>query len=450
MVRRTRRQFLHASAVAGVLGSAGCLGGSSTALDDAQRHIEHGTTPADGTWPTAGYGAGNTRANPDATPPRSAPTTEWSVSLPGVVSAVVVGPEHVYASSDEATVAVAPDGTEQWRVEFGGGLASVEGRLYVSADRLVAVDADSGEERWRGPEELEPGAVFESSGTVYVTEREGLRGLHADSGEERWRIETARYPRLVADERRVGVVTGQRVRFLARGEAEDGPFSEPTPEIYETLEPGWYPEIVSATLLDGALYLGQFGDSVADLDATARQFHLMTDDERWVTPYDWSGVGALAVDEERVYAVPYRATLDPMESSMVALDRETGVEQWHDDGELLGGPAVGGGVVVAGGAHPGSPSVCVSEGDGSGTEEGTAAGMDEGTAAEAGDGTATQAAECSDGQSPAGSGTLRAFDAATGERLWNVELGASYGSYPLALVGDRLYVGDAEGIHALG
>ncbi|MFC6737506.1 PQQ-binding-like beta-propeller repeat protein, partial [Halolamina salina] len=285
--------------------------------------------------------ARNTRHNPDAAPPRSTPTTEWSAPLPGVVSSVVVGPDSIYASSEEATVAVALDGTERWRVEFGGGLAFVEGRLYVSADTLVALDT-AGDEIWRGPDGLEPGAVFESNGTVYVTERERLRGLHADSGAERWRIDTARYPRLVADDSHVGVVTGDRVRFLAPGEAENGLFRDPTPRVVEALEPGWYPEIVSATLVDGAFYLGQFGDSVADLDATARQFHRMTDDERWVAPYDWSGVSALAVDDERVYGVPYHATLDPLASSVVALDRETGTEQWHDDGELLGAPAVGG------------------------------------------------------------------------------------------------------------
>lgn len=358
------------------------------------------------------------------------------MSLPGVVSSIVVGPEFVYASSEEATVAVAPDGTEQWRVEFGGGLAFVAGRLYVSAETLVALDADSGDERWRGPEEMEPGAVFESRGTVYVTEREALRGLHADSGAERWRIDTARYPRLVADDGQVAVLTGERVRFLEPGVVETGLLRESRPRVVQTLEPGWYPEIVSATLVDGAFYLGQFGDSVADLHATARQFHLMTDDERWVTPYDWSGVSALAVDDERVYGVPYHATLDPLESSVVALDRETGTEQWHDDGELLGTPTVGGDVVVAGGAYPGSPSVCVSTGD----EEESA-----GTPAE----TATEET-CSDGEQAAESGVLRAFDAASGERLWTVEPGASHGSYPLALVRDRVYYGDAAGVHALG
>jgi outer membrane protein assembly factor BamB len=436
MVSGTRRRFLRTSAAVAAVGSAGCLGGSNTAADAAERRIDPRTTPRAGTWPSASYGARNTRRNPDAAPPRSAPTSEWSVPIPGVASAIVVGPTFVYASSDEATVAVAPDGTERWRVEFGGGLTSVDGRLYVAADTLVALDAESGEEIWRGPEEMEPQSVFEASGTVYVTERERLRGLHADTGEERWRTDTARYPRLVADSNRVGVVTGERVRFLESGEVETGLFREPEPSVVETLEPGWSPEIVSATLYEGALYLGQFGDSVADLSATARKFQFVTDDERWVTPYDWSGVSALAVDDERVYAAPYHATLDPLESSVVALDRETGTETWHDDGELLGTPAVGGGVVVAGGAHPGSPSVCVSEGDGTGT-----------------DGTRTAETEseqtCSEGDPAAASGVLRAFDAATGERLWTLEPGASYGSYPLTLVGERIYYGDADGVHAL-
>ncbi|QKY19223.1 PQQ-binding-like beta-propeller repeat protein [Halolamina sp. CBA1230] len=432
MVHRSRRRFLQASAAAVAVGSAGCLGGSSPAQKAAQRRIDHGTTPPAGTWPTADYDARGTRHNPDAALPRSAPATEWSVSFPGVASSVIVGPEFVYASSDEATVAVTPDGTEQWRVEVGGGLTYVAGRLYVTDDDLVALDAESGDEIWRASDGEGPNAVFESRGTVYVTERTRLRGFHADSGEERWRIETDRYPRLVADDGQVAVVTGRRVRFLEPGEVEDGLFREPEPQVVETLEPGWYPEIIDATLVDGSFYLGQFGDSVADLNATARKFDLMTDDERWVTPFDWSGVGAIAVDDERVYAAPYRATLDPMESAVVALDRETGTEVWHDDGELLGSPTVGGDVVVAGGAHPGSPSVCVSKSDGAGTEE---------------DETETERT-CSEGEPAAESGVLRAFDAATGESLWTVEPGASYGSYPIALAGERLYLGDADGVHA--
>jgi len=426
MVHRSRRRFLHVSATALAVGSSGCLGGSRPAAEAAERQIDHGTAPRAGAWPNASYDARNTRHNPTASPPRSTPTTEWSVSLSGVTSSVVVGPEFVYASSEEATVAVAPDGTEQWRAEVGGGLTYVEGRLYVAADMLVALGADTGEEIWRGPDGMDPHSVSESSGTVYVTEREALRGLHADSGEERWGISTARYPRLVADSRQVCVVTGDRVRFLEAGAVETGVFNEPGPRVVQTLEPGWSPEIVSATLLEGSFYLGQFGDSVADLQATARQFHLITTDERWVTPYDWSGVSALAVDADRIYAVPYHATLDPLESSVVALDRETGAKQWHDDGDLLGTPAVGGGVVVAGGAHPGSPSICVSEGEDTETDE-----------------------TCSNGESAAGSGVLRALDAATGERLWTVEPGASFGSYPLALVDERIYYGDADGVHAL-
>jgi hypothetical protein len=422
--------------VATAVGTAGCLGGTNTATDDAQRRVDPPESPRPETWPTASYGARNTRHNPDASPPRSAPTTEWSVSLPGVASSVVVGSTFVHASSDEATVAVAPDGSERWRVGVGGGLTAVDGRLYVAADTLVAVDAASGDEIWRGPAEMEPRSVYEANGTVYVTERERLRGLHADTGEQRWRIETARYPRLVADAHRVGVVTGERVRFLEPGEVETGLFREPEPRIVESLAPGWSPEIVSATLLEGGLYLGQFGDSVADLHATARRFQFVTDDERWVTPYDWSGVSALAVDDERVYAVPYHATLDPLESSVVALNHGTGVQEWRDDGELLGTPAVGGDVVVAGGAHPGSPSVCVSDGDGTGSN-GTESG---GTESEP---------TCSDGEAAAGSGVLRAFDAETGERLWTLEPGASFGSYPIALVAERVYYGDADGLHAL-
>lgn len=425
MVPGSRRRFLQTSAAAGMLTVAGCLGPTGPAQDSAKRQVTSPAQPAVGTWPTTSYDARNTRNNPNASPPRSRPTTAWSASLSGVVSDVVVGPDYVYACSDEETVAVARDGTEQWRLETGGGLAYVENRLYVCADALIALDATSGRELWRGPADgPAPGGVYEASGTIYVTGRTSTQGFHSDTGDERWRIETPRGTGLVADERRVGLVTNARVRFFEPGEAVDGLLQDPRPEPTATIRTGWRPDVLSVTLLDTALFVSHYGDRLSDLQASARRYDLTYNDERWMTPFTWAGVGALTVDDESVFAAPFRATTDPPDGSIVALDRETGTEQWRYDGSMLGSAVVGGDVVVAGGADPGSPSVCVS----SDTE------TDE---------------ECANGESPADSGVLHAFDAGSGERLWTIEPGASYGSYSLALAENRLYYGDANGVHAL-
>lgn len=146
----SRRDLLHTGVAVGTLAVAGCLGITGATRETAQRQIASSTRPRGGTWPTASYDPLNTRANPAASPPRTDPTTAWSIPLSGVTSTVVVGPDYVYASSDEEIVAVAPDGTEQWRVEFGGGLSYIADRLYASADDLVALDAASDRELCRG------------------------------------------------------------------------------------------------------------------------------------------------------------------------------------------------------------------------------------------------------------------------------------------------------------
>ncbi|QLD84737.1 PQQ-binding-like beta-propeller repeat protein [Natronomonas halophila] len=425
MSPQSRRRFLQTGAAVGALAVAGCSDVSGGTREAAQRQVETPVQPSDETWPTSGYDHRNTRYASAASPPSESPTTDWSVPIDGVVTAVVVGPDYVYASSTEETVAVAPDGTEQWRAGVGGGLSYIDHRLYVSADDLVALDAASGREVWRGlTGEPDPGGVYEAKGTVYVTSNGGFYGLHSDSGGQRWRIETARYPGLVADERRVGLVTNEQVRFFAPGEVDGGLLENTRPRVTETIRSSWRPDVYSATLLDDTLFVPQYGDRLLDVNAAVRRYNLAVTDERWMTPFTWAGIGTIAVDDECVYAAPYRATTDPPEGSLVALDRKRGTERWRYDGAMLGTPAVGGAVVIAGGADPGSPSVCVS----SDSEDDS---------------------ECSDGKPPAESGVLHAFDTRTGERLWTIQPGASHGGYPLALAEGRVYYGDATGVHAL-
>jgi outer membrane protein assembly factor BamB len=421
----SRRRFLQTGAAVGTLAVSGCFEVSGGTREAAQRQVETPVQPPDGTWPTSGYDHRNTRHASAASPPSEHPTTDWSVPIDGVVSAIVVGPDYVYASSSEETVAVAPDGTEQWRAGFGGGLSYIDHRLYVSADALVALDATSGQEVWRGlTGEATPRSVYEANGTVYVTSTTSFYGVHPDSGAQRWRIETTRYPGFVADERRVGLITSEQVRFFAPGEVDGGLLEDTRPRVTETIRSSWRPDVYSATLLDDTLFVPQYGDRLSDVNAAVRRYDLAVSDERWMTPFTWAGIGTIAVDDECVYAAPFRATTNPPEGSLVALDRKRGTERWRYDGAMLGTPAVGGDIVVAGGADPGSPSICVSS-------------------------DSDADSKCSEGKPPAESGVLHAFDTKTGERLWTIRPGASHGGYPLALADERVYYGDATGVHAL-
>lgn len=147
MVPRSRRRFLQAGATVGTLAVTGCLGRFGESSSTPERQVDTPRSPPPGTWPTSLYDPMNTATSSSASPPRSAPATEWSVPVDGTVSTVVVGPDHVFASSRDQTVAVRKDGSEQWEIDVGGDLAFVAGRLYVSGASLLALDAATGEEQ---------------------------------------------------------------------------------------------------------------------------------------------------------------------------------------------------------------------------------------------------------------------------------------------------------------
>ncbi|WP_211087016.1 outer membrane protein assembly factor BamB family protein [Halarchaeum nitratireducens] len=421
----SRRRVLQTGALTGALALSGCLGSITGTRDTAARQIPLATTAPD-TWPRNGYDVQNTGQNRTATPPRSSPTTAWSVPVSGTVSSVAVGPTLVYASSDEETRAITRAGTGEWCADVGGAPTYVEGRLYVSTDRgVIALDATTGEEIWRATDaERSAAQVIEAAGTVYVAGHKHVVGLHADTGARRWQLETARHPALVADDERVVIVTRDRVQSLVPGAQTDGLLEEPAPQTRQTMSPGWHPDVVSATLVGNTVFAAQYGSRTGNTPGMVRCYDLTFADEEWLTQFSWDGLGVISVTDDRVYATPYRATTDPPDGSLVVLDRASGEVQWRYDGAMLGRPVIGGDVVVTGGADPGSPTVCLSS-----------------------DSQAT--ADCSDGRNPATSGVLHAFDTTTGERLWTRSPGGSFGGYPVALVGDAVYYGDSTGIHSL-
>lgn len=440
MVPRSRRQFLQASAAVGTLAVAGCLGTIGNSPPTPQRQVDPSMDPAPGTWPSSLYDPRNTATNPDASPPRASPTTEWSIPFDEPVSTVIVGPDHVFASSRDRTLAVRKDGTEQWAVDIGGGLHYVEGRLYMSAGALLALDAATGDEQWRAfndADDERPGTVYEADGTVYVTGEQAFHALHPDTGERLWQVEADRYPRVVADDRRVGLVDGDQIRFFEPGEHTDRLLRGPKPAAIEQTDVSWGRDVITPVLLEDTLFVPEFGDRLADVRGSVRRYDLGLTDERWMTPFIWSGVSAVAVDDEHVYATPYRATTDPPDGSVVALDRQTGAESWRFDGTFLGNPVVGGGTVIAGGSDPGSPSVCVTAASESETRTGTTENR-------------AETGTCTEGEPRAASGVMHAFDATSGERLWSIKPGGTYGGYPIALADGRIYFGNADGLHALG
>ncbi|WP_318567659.1 PQQ-binding-like beta-propeller repeat protein [Salinigranum marinum] len=78
----------------------------------------------------------------------------WTVDLPYCLSAPAVHGDRVYArgySSESWTVALTPQGREEWRAPVGGlsAPAATDDVAFVVDGDLVALDAATGDERWR-------------------------------------------------------------------------------------------------------------------------------------------------------------------------------------------------------------------------------------------------------------------------------------------------------------
>lgn len=149
-------------------------------------------------------------------------------SLAGVAGDAVV----VTGRSDVRSLAL-PDGTERWAFEPSSSPTSglvVDGTVYVGTydGVLHALDAESGEERWRasiGGKGYGSPAVTDD--TVYVMGEPGdaagdaVYALDPDTGEERWRFDTGeRYTRLAAGADGAYVAAGGSLQALAPDSSE--------------------------------------------------------------------------------------------------------------------------------------------------------------------------------------------------------------------------------------
>lgn len=174
-----------------------------------------------GSWPTSQYDAQNTGYSPDATGPADCPRTRWTAQLeevgdrePGptgswqVAGMPVVGDGTLYMT-DYAGRLYAFDpatGDREWVVHHNQGSTYgptyADGLVYYSAAfQILAVDAETGEERWRAPtygtRDRVNGFMTSSptvaDGTVYVATDNGVfQALDAATGEQRWQFDVFR------------------------------------------------------------------------------------------------------------------------------------------------------------------------------------------------------------------------------------------------------------------
>lgn len=193
----SRRHFLAGLATAGTAGFAGCLGDETDFSPG---------TDADADWPMPRFDSTNTAYNPDAEAPREGVQERWTFEGGIATGPPAIADGTVFAPTSEALVALdAATGEERWRFapEDHPWIAPPvvhDGTVYVtgfSADGLYAVDANSGEERWsfsdaghvRASPHLLAGEHV-SEPVLYVAgENGGLFRLDARTGARTWRTD---------------------------------------------------------------------------------------------------------------------------------------------------------------------------------------------------------------------------------------------------------------------
>ncbi|SDN01168.1 Outer membrane protein assembly factor BamB, contains PQQ-like beta-propeller repeat [Halogranum gelatinilyticum] len=397
----TRRDLLRATAALGVTGSlGGCL--SRAVTSEAERQVPFARIE-----------------QPQATPPQTQPTEQWTVETAGKPGFAVDGDALVVVTDGRTRAIDAADGTERWSVDTGGWLSeSVAGRQYVVDDDGVLRAVAAGEVQW----DADPGYlvrwVFEGRGTVYVKTVYALVGLHADTGEHLWTYDERE------EETRLGndtvpvpvddsllVVGGDGVYRLRERTGTDRLWRR-APELATVVAFDDPPDGVTGRRPTGAVvrndglfvstWLNEYNHETAGTGRFQR-FSLDDGTETWrsPTPLPVSGV---TLTDSSAFGAMWVPAGEP-NGGVVAVDSETGDRRWvREVGHLLGGATVADDVVVAAGTSPHDRSLA---------------------------------------------GGVYAVDAATGERLWRVRGTGGIGTYPTALVGGTVYYADGAGLHAL-
>jgi outer membrane protein assembly factor BamB len=170
----TRRRLL---ATAGIALLGGCSGIDLFGSDRGDPPAPALTEPAD--WEHPEYDAGNTRAPPGDAAPDDLESDGWTVEFTDIDPTDVAGP-------------VVADGIAY--IVLAGRWGSVE------AERLVAFDAGTGDERWRvegeGSLYAHPPAVSGES-VLWLSSGGTVRSLHPVDGATRWRRSVATHSRVL-------------------------------------------------------------------------------------------------------------------------------------------------------------------------------------------------------------------------------------------------------------
>lgn len=178
-----RRAFL-ATAAGAAAALAGCSGGPSRALPERPT----------GDWRQHAHDSGNTGATDAAVPSRANPV--WDEGEVHDTTPLVDGGT-VFSADDEATALDAKTGEERWRTELSGEAAAApaltDDLLLVATDqRLVGLNRAEGSTEWSKRIPRPATAPLTAAGslvTVPLAARQGATGIHAydlATGNRQW------------------------------------------------------------------------------------------------------------------------------------------------------------------------------------------------------------------------------------------------------------------------
>lgn len=275
-------------------------------------------------WPTYMYNNQNWGHHPEATGPQGEVSVIWERNLEaGEVNATpVLADGTVYVGdgsmrADEGRLyALDPlSGETKWSVAInapvtGGAVVDEDGVVYVAAGSDRAAYLPDGTQRWRT--QINPSPNYASptfaDGYVYFAADSGrvirIRGL---TSERSWEYQVA------SDVRSAPVVHDGRVYLGSR----DG-------SVYALTDSGdeeWITDlgdpVNGLSMRNDRLYAALEGNRIAKLDTTGRT--------RWLGAVDASVSTTPAIAGDLVYA-------GLRNDSFVALDRESGIQQWQFTG----------------------------------------------------------------------------------------------------------------------
>lgn len=220
---------------------------------------------------------------------------------------------------DERVHAVdATTGEERWQIPHGSAatlvgatadsvyVAGKDDQVGVTGERTYALDAADGTARWSHEtgDVLFPGRATGSA--VYVGAPRGLVALDAATGEERWQARKAGPRFELFDETLYAPRRGGLSALDAAGGSERWRFTPP-----ESYVNAW-------AVVDGTAYAGTYAGDLFALDAT-------TGEERWHATLG-EQVGAVAAGDGTAYLGTVRASAA---ADIYAFDAASGAERWR-------------------------------------------------------------------------------------------------------------------------